>query len=56
MSELVAIGWFLVGIFWAVAGRQILEVAACFLVAGVFTGVSELKYMRQEMEDWEEDE
>ena len=56
MSELISIRWFLVGIFWAIAGKQIIEVAACFIVAGIFSGVAELKYMRQEMEDWENEE
>ena len=55
MSELISIGWFFIGIFWAIAGKQLIEVAACFLVAGIFVGAAELKYIRRELEDWEED-
>lgn len=56
MSALISLCWFVVGIFWAIAGKDLIEVCACFVVAGVFLGVNELSLMRQEMEEWEEDE
>ena len=56
MSAVFGIGWLLIGIFWIIAGKDFLEVAACFLLFGVFMGVNELALMRQEMEDWEDDD
>ena len=56
MNALLSVGWFIIGIFWVVAGKPFLEVVACFLVCGIFSGAAELTEMRKEMEDWEEDE
>lgn len=56
MSALMGAMWFIIGIIWIIAGKDFLEVAACFLLFGVFMGVNELALMRQEMEEWEEDE
>ena len=55
MSLIFSIGWFLMGIFWAIAGKPFLEVCACFLLMAIFDGVNEMKIMREEMKDWEED-
>lgn len=54
MSALLSIMWFIIGIIWVVAGKEFLEVCACFLIAGIFMGVNELALMRQEMEGWDE--
>ena len=56
MSLMMSIGWLIIGIFWAVAGKPFIEVCACFLLFGIFDGVNELKIMREELEDVEEDE
>ena len=56
MSAIFGVGWFLVGIIFMIAGKDFLEVAACFLLFGIFMGVNELSLMRQELEDIEEDE
>ena len=56
MSALMGIGWFIIGIFFVIAGKDFLEVAACFLLFGIFMGVNELSLMRQEMEGWDTDE
>ena len=56
MSFIFGIGWFLIGIFWIIAGKPFIEVCACFIIFGIFSGVNELKLMREEMEDWEEDD
>lgn len=56
MNAIISIGWFFIGIFWVVAGKPFLEVAACFLVCGIFSGAAELSELRREMEDWEEDD
>ena len=54
MSELIAIGFMLIGIVFAFAGKSIIEVAACFLVFGVCHGAYELYLLRKELEDDEE--
>ncbi len=51
MSLIFGIGWFLIGIFWTIAGKSFIEVCACFLLFGIFEGVNELRLMREEMED-----
>ena len=56
MSALFGAMWLIIGVIFAVAGKDFLEVCACFLLCGIFLGVNELALMRQEMEDWEEDE
>ena len=56
MNLIFGIGWFLIGIIWILAGKPFIEVCACFLLFGIFEGVNELGLMREEMEDWEEDE
>ena len=56
MNGLISLMWFLIGIIWVIAGKPFLEVAACFLVCGIFSGAHELYVMRKELEDWEEDE
>ncbi len=56
MSLIFGIGWFLIGIFWIIAGQPFIEVCACFIIFGIFSGINELKLMREELEDWEEDE
>lgn len=56
MNFLISVMWFFLGIIWVIAGKPFLEVAACFLVCGIFSGAAELYEIRKEMEDWEEDE
>lgn len=56
MSLLLSFVWLLIGIFWIVAGKPFIEVCACFLLFGIFDGVNELKILREELEDVEEDE
>lgn len=55
MSAIFGVGWFLVGIIFMIAGKDFLEVAACFLLFGIFMGVNELSLMRQELEDIEDE-
>ena len=56
MSGLVSIVFFGMGIFFAIAGRDLIEVLACFLIYAVCSGVWELNQLRQDLEDYEEDE
>lgn len=50
MSELIAIGFMIIGLVFALAGKSIIEVAACFLVYGVCHGAYELYLLRKELE------
>lgn len=56
MSLLFSFAWLIISIVWIVAGKPFLEVCACFLLFGIFDGLNELKIMRKELEDIEEDE
>lgn len=56
MSAILGMIWFVLGIIFAVAGRDFLEVTVCFFLFGIFMGVNELSLIRQELEDIEEDE
>lgn len=51
MSALFGIGWFLIGIVFSIAGKDFLEVCACFILFGIFMGVQELHEMREDLED-----
>ena len=49
MSSIFALMWGLMGIVFSLAGKDFLEVAACFLVCGVFFGNAELNVFRHEI-------
>lgn len=51
MSEVLGVIWTIIGIGFC---KDLTKMAICFGVAGIFMGVSELKYLRRELEDWEE--
>lgn len=55
MSALLSLMWFIVGIIFVIAGKPFMEVAACFLLCGIFEGCFELYEMRKSLEDWEDD-
>ena len=54
MSELIGIIFFFFGIVCVIAGKDIIEALACFLIYAILSGVWELKQIREELEDWEE--
>lgn len=54
MEWLISAGWFVIGIIFAIAGKPFLEVAACFLISGIFEGCWELYLIKEELEDDEE--
>ena len=51
MSGLMSIVFFLMGIAWAVMGRDVLTVLACFLIYAVLDGNYQIQKLREEMED-----
>jgi len=56
MSGLVAAVFFFLGIIWAIAGKDIMQVLACFLIYAILSGVWEINQLRQDLNDYEEDE
>ncbi len=54
MMQLIGYIFFFFGIVSAVAGKDIMIVLGFFIVYGILSGVSELKQIREELEDWEE--
>lgn len=54
MDGLMSVLWFFMGIIFAIAGKPFLEVAACFLISGIFEGCWELYRIKEELEDEEE--
>lgn len=48
MSELISLMWGIIGIVFIFAGKQFIEVCACFLISGVFLGAWELYELRKE--------
>ena len=56
MSGLVSIVFFFMGIIWAIAGMDVMKVLACFLIYAILSGVYEINQLRQDLNDYEEDE
>ncbi len=54
MNEFLSAAFFMAGIIFVIAGKPFLEVAACFLICGIFSGCAELHLIREELEDFEE--
>ena len=51
MFGVLSIIWFIAGIFFAIAGKTLIEVVACLLLAAIFDGCYELHLLREELED-----
>lgn len=56
MNFFISLAFFFYGIIALIAKKDILTVCACFVVYGILQGVNELSLMRQEMEDWEDED
>lgn len=56
MSGLVSIVFFGMGIFFAIAGRDLIEVFACFLIYAILSGVWEINQLRQDLQDYKDDD
>lgn len=56
MSGLMSIVFFCLGIAWAVAGKDVMAVLACFLIYAVLAGNYEIRQLREDLNDYEEDE
>ena len=56
MNFFLSLAFFFMGIIAIVARKDILVVCACFVVYGILQGVNELSLMRQEMEEWEDED
>lgn len=49
MSELLMVMWGFIGFIFVMAGKDFLEVFACFLLFSIFMGVSELHGLRKDL-------
>ena len=47
MSALFSLMWGFIGIIYVFAGKPFIEVAACFLICGIFMGVAEIYELRR---------
>ncbi len=54
MSALLSFAFAIIGIVWICAGKPFIEVAACFLISGIFEGCWELYRIKEELEENEE--
>lgn len=54
MMQLIGYIFFFLGIVAGVAGKDIMIVLGFFIVFGILSGVSEMRLIREELEDWEE--
>ena len=51
MSWAMSALFFFLGIVWAVAGKDIMQVLACFLIYAILSGVYQIQELRKDMED-----
>ena len=56
MSGLVSIVFFGLGIIWAIAGKDVMAVLACFLIYAILSGVYEINQLRQDLQEYEDDD
>ena len=56
MSGLVSVVFFFLGIIWAIAGKDVFAVLACFLIYAVLSGVWEINQLRQDLQDYKDDD
>ena len=49
MGELVSFIWGCAGFIFMMAGKDFLEVCACFFISGIFLSAFELKEIRKEL-------
>lgn len=54
MSGLVSIVFFGLGIIWAIAGKDILTVLACFLIYAILSGAYQIEQLRKDLEDYDD--
>ena len=55
MSGLVSIVFFGLGIIWAIAGKDVMAVLACFLIYAILDGVYQIQELRKDLEDYDDE-
>ena len=54
MSGLVSVIFFFLGIIWAIAGKDVMAVLACFLIYAILSGVYQIEQLRKDLEDYDD--
>lgn len=55
MSGLVSLVFFGLGVIWAIAGKDVMTVLACFLIYAILSGVYQIQELRKDLEDMEDE-
>lgn len=55
MSGIFSVFFFLLGIVWAIAGKEVIVVLACFLICAVFDGAFQIQELRKDLEDMDDE-
>lgn len=55
MSGLVSLVFFGLGIIWAIAGKDVMTVLACFLIYAILSGVYQIQELRKDLEDMDDE-
>lgn len=55
MSGLVSIVFFGLGIIWAIAGKDVMTVLACFIIYAILSGVYQIQELRKDLEDMDDE-
>lgn len=56
MSGFVSMVFFFLGIIWAIAGKDVFAVLACFLIYAILDGSYQIQELRKDLEDMDDDE
>lgn len=55
MSGLISVVFFFLGIIWAIAGKDVMAVLACFLIYAILDGAWQIQELRKDLDDKEDD-
>ena len=56
MSGLMSVIFFIVGIAWAIMGKDIMAVLVCFIIYAILSGAYEIRQLREYLEESERGE
>lgn len=55
MSGFVSMVFFFLGIIWAIAGKDVMAVLACFLIFAILDGSYQIQELRKDLEDMDDE-
>lgn len=56
MSGLMSVIFFIIGIAWAIMGKDVMAVLACFIIYAILSGAYEIRQLREYLEGLGPDE